>query len=249
MIDRGYIRRRGLLGGAAAGMAAAAARPAWSLEPGPFLLELFTSQGCSASPPADKLIGEFMRRPDVVTLAFHVDYWDYIGWKDPFSSPMNTQRQHTYAKTLKQRYVYCPEMVFHGLLHDPGRDSAQIERLLKETRDATIQRKIPRANPLLARAGGNVTVTLPGAQLDGGVEIWLISYDPEHRTKVMRGENAGATLTNYNVVRVCERVAAWDGTPGTWSVPIEKLGAGRGVVGLVQYSNCGPVIGVAKMAA
>src|SRR6478735_5152513 len=87
---------------------------------GPWAVELFTSQGCSSCPPADAELGKLARRPDIVALSFHVDYWDYIGWKDRFASKESTERQRTYARTLKQRYVYTPEMVVDGRVHEPG---------------------------------------------------------------------------------------------------------------------------------
>src|SRR5215831_6029686 len=84
------------------------------------VVELFTSQGCSSCPPADAYLGELAGRSDVIALAFHVDYWNYIGWMDPFSSKHMTQRQKDYQRTLNQRYVYTPEMVVNGTAHEVG---------------------------------------------------------------------------------------------------------------------------------
>src|ERR1700748_2542532 len=86
---------------------------------GPWSIELFTSQGCSSCPPADAELGKLARRPDIVALSFHVDYWDYIGWKDRFATKATTERQRTYARTLAQRYVYTPEMVVDGRVNEP----------------------------------------------------------------------------------------------------------------------------------
>src|SRR6185369_6337072 len=110
------IARRSLLM-AGAGLALAPQAPAGDKQ-GPWALELFTSQGCSSCPPADRELGACARRPDIVALSYHVDYWDYIGWKDRFATPATTARQHTYASVLKQRYVYTPEMVVDGIAHD-----------------------------------------------------------------------------------------------------------------------------------
>ena len=128
-------RRSLLIGGAAAaGVAVAAARvvPAKPSRPaeGPWAIELFTSQGCSSCPPADAYLGVLAKRPDIVALSFHVDYWDYIGWKDAFATRATTERQRAYARVLKQRYVYTPEMVVEGIGHDTGRERAGIERLV-----------------------------------------------------------------------------------------------------------------------
>src|SRR5471030_1071545 len=113
-------RRSVLVGAAAAtatvsGISASAAPPS-----GPWAIELFTSQGCSSCPPADAQLGKLSERPDIVALSFHVDYWDYIGWKDRFASQEMTERQRVYARVLKQRYVYTPEMVVDGTAHEPG---------------------------------------------------------------------------------------------------------------------------------
>ena len=145
-------RRSLLIGGAAAaGVAVAAARvvPAKTRAPleGPWAIELFTSQGCSSCPPADAYLGVLAKRPDIVALSFHVDYWDYIGWKDAFATRATTDRQRAYARVLKQRYVYTPEMVVEGIGHDTGRERAGIERLLAEAQ----RRSTRRATPELSR--------------------------------------------------------------------------------------------------
>jgi hypothetical protein len=225
-----------------AGRAALAADPAT----GPWVIELFTSQGCSSCPAADRNLEQLARRPDIVALSYHVDYWDHIGWKDPFASAANTRRQHTYAKSLRQRYVYTPEMVFHGVAHDSGRDMARIVAMLEEVR----RRKLPRVQPSLVRtASKGMQVNLPAGSVDSPADIWLVTYDAEHSTKVTRGENSGTTLTNRNVVRSCELLAGWKGTAGTWTIEPERIGAGRGVAVLVQSEGCGTMLGAAQLAA
>src|SRR5215467_8945471 len=142
----GPARRSVLAGGAAA--LAGTALPAVARENmGPWAIELFTSQGCSSCPPADLQLGKLGRRNDIVALSFHVDYWDYIGWKDRFATHETTERQRAYARALKQRYVYTPEMVVDGIGHDPGVTPDPIAKLLGEA-----QRRSPRrATPELMR--------------------------------------------------------------------------------------------------
>src|SRR5690348_4653604 len=94
--------------------------------PRPIVVELFTSQGCSSCPPADALLNELAQRPDVVALGFHVDYWDYLGWKDPLSAPGSTQRQRDYARLLNQPTIYTPEMVIDGHLQLVGSDRTAV---------------------------------------------------------------------------------------------------------------------------
>src|SRR3954462_5977952 len=106
--------------------------PSLADKSGPWAIELFTSQGCSSCPPADAYLGLLAKRPDIVALSFHVDYWDYIGWKDAFATRATTERQRNYARVLMQRYVYTPEMVVEGIGHDTGRERSGIERLLAQ---------------------------------------------------------------------------------------------------------------------
>src|ERR1700689_4826110 len=98
--------------------------------PVPVVVELFTSQGCNSCPPADQFLGELAKRPDILALAFHVDYWNYIGWTDPFGKPWATGRQRDYQESLHLRYVYMPEMVVNGAAVGVGAAKAPIEALL-----------------------------------------------------------------------------------------------------------------------
>ncbi|MBL8674514.1 MAG: DUF1223 domain-containing protein [Rhodospirillales bacterium] len=206
------------------------------------MVELFTSQGCSSCPPADRNLGELARRQGVLALSFHVDYWDYIGWKDPFASAAFTERQRGYAKSLKQRYVYTPEMVVGGLAHNSGRDLKKVELLLR----AADERDGRRARPALARAGDGVAVSLPATPGVEGCDVWLVTFDARHSTQVARGENGGATLVNHNVVRSIERLAAWRGEAAAWTVPAARLPA-SGVAVLVQMADFGPMVGAARL--
>jgi len=106
------------------------ALPARAAEAPLVVVELFTSQGCSSCPPADSYLGELARRPDVLALAFHVDYWNYIGWTDPFASKLASQRQREYAKHLNLRYVYTPQMVVNGASEGVGSERGVISMLI-----------------------------------------------------------------------------------------------------------------------
>ncbi|HYC63532.1 MAG TPA: DUF1223 domain-containing protein [Reyranellaceae bacterium] len=236
-------RRSVLLGGAAVAAMPAAAQA--GDKQGPWAVELFTSQGCNSCPPADANLGELARRADIVALSYHVNYWDYIGWKDPFASQETTDRQRAYARALKQRYVYTPEMVVDGIGHDAGRELGPIRKLLAEA-----QRRSPkRATPELARdVKGPLTVKLAGFALDNDkADITLAVYDRRHLTKVLSGENGGRKLENFNVVRRLELIDQWDGAPKSWSVPGDSFGPGQGVAVLVQRANHGPMIGCNKL--
>lgn len=212
---------------------------------GPWSVELFTSQGCSSCPPADAFLGRLAKRPDIVALSFHVDYWDYIGWKDPFASRETTERQRGYARTLKQRYVYTPEMVVDGIGHDTGREPGPIEALL-----AKAQRLSPkRATPELARAiGGPLTIKLAAFALEHGpADVTLAIYDRRNKTPVASGENQGRTLENFNIVRQLELVSRWDGSPASWTIAADRIQPAQGVAVLVQRADYGPMIGCNKL--
>src|SRR5262245_38547331 len=172
----------------------------------PVVVELFTSQGCNSCPPADALLGELAQRPDLVALAFHVDYWNYIGWQDPFSSPEATQRQRDYASSLGLGSVYTPQMVIDGSFDAVGSDRTRVNQAIAA---ASQHSKIPVA--IAANPTGGWLVTLPAAAVDQAATVWLALYDRQHVTSVRRGENAGATLTDYNIVREFRRIGRWDG--------------------------------------
>jgi hypothetical protein len=243
-------RRTVVLGGAVlAGTAvlagADARQPVGASGGGPWAIELFTSQGCSSCPPADLHLGKLARRADIVALSFHVDYWDYIGWRDLFASRAMTERQRAYARVLKQRYVYTPEMVVDGIGHEPGVESGPIEALL-----ATAQRRSPRrATPDLVRAAdGTLAIKLAAFPLDSGpADVTLAVYDRRHATPVRSGENTGRMLENFNVVRHFEIVARWDGSAANWTVPADRFQPGQGMAVLVQQADHGPMIGCNKL--
>src|SRR5262249_42019000 len=150
---------------------------------------------------------------------------DYIGWKDRFASAETTARQRGYARALKQRYVYTPEMVVDGIGHDPGVSLDPINSLLAEA-----QRRSPRrATPELMRSSdGVLTVRLDAFKLadfklEGPADVVLAVYDRRHSTPVHRGENDGRTLENFNVVRHFETLARWDGAAANWTVPADRF--------------------------
>lgn len=204
------------------------------------VVELFTSQGCSSCPPADALLGELAQRPDVVALAFHVDYWDYIGWKDPFASPATTARQRQYAGTLGLRIVYTPQMVVDGRIDVVGSYRREVESAIETSA----------ARPKLAvrieddGQGGHRAVIPAG---DSGEEatIWLAILDSQQETKVGRGENGGRTLREFNIVREWRQIGTWNGSAVT--LPLDPAaGEDRNACAvIVQSGATGPILGAA----
>jgi hypothetical protein len=211
--------------------------------PRPVVVELFTSQGCSSCPPADALLGELARRKDVVALSFHVDYWDYIGWRDPFASPAATDRQRDYAKALGLRMVYTPQMVVAGRADAVGSDKGAVETLI----DASARQ--PQIEVGFSRdSGGRFYVELPAEPgFDGMATVWLAVFDHERATPVARGENAGATLDTYNVVREWRRLGNWSGSAQQIPMPMAPDTAAKhdGCAIIVQRGEAGAVLGAA----
>ncbi len=205
----------------------------------PVVVELFTSQGCNSCPPADAFLGELAMRPDVVALSLHVDYWDYIGWKDPFARPEATARQRAYGRSLGRNMVYTPQMVIDGEVDEVGSDRAGVLRKIAAARRGKI------AVELRETAPGQWRVILPGAAIDLAepATVWLAVFDREKTTVVPRGENAGVTLKNYHVVREWRRLGEWNAQPAEF--PLDVAAGGDGCAVIVQAGETGPVLGAA----
>ena len=162
------------------------------------VLELFTSQGCSSCPPADRLLGTYTSKENVIVLSFHVDYWNRLGWKDPFSSKEYTQRQYDYASALHAD-VYTPQLVINGQTEmigsDEGKISAAITKVLSVPSDAALSIK----NVKIENGKANINFDASGNTGNSVLNIALV--EKKTTTDIKAGENGGVTLTNYNVVR------------------------------------------------
>ena len=208
------------------------------------VVELFTSQGCSSCPPADAYLGELAKRPDLLALSVHVDYWDYIGWKDPFASPENTKRQRRYARTLGMRYVYTPQMVVQGAGHVTGSERARVQALIEKAA------KMPRVPISISRDKDKINIKVSAGASGEEATVWLAVYDDRHDTPIKRGENGGRTLSYYNVVRTMSRIGIWTGGAMTIPTDIADMKArGRdGCAVILQSLTTGRILGAAKIA-
>ena len=223
------------------GIEAAAARD-WTGSP--VVVELYTSQGCSSCPPADAFLGELAMWPGVIALAFHVDYWDYIGWKDPFAKPAFTQRQKSYQRPFSSRYVYTPQMIVDGRAHVVGSHRGKVKNLIAEARNRQKAVEVS----FEEQDGGRVVIPA-GEAPKGGADIWLVVYDEEHETEVARGENAGRALKDYNVVRELQHLGHWKGDAMTIPLQLDAA-AERGRAGcavIVQHRDTKEVLGAGLM--
>ena len=189
------------------------------------VIELFTSQGCSSCPPADKLLGELARDPSLVAMTLAVDYWDYLGWKDTLAMKGHSNRQRAYAGARGDREVYTPQVVVNGIAHTLGSDKSAIERTIRDTRQS--------ASPLtlgitMSVAGDKLTVNVPEAQ--GGAaqgEVWLCPITKSVPVAIARGENRGRNITYTNVVRRWVKLGEWTGKAESYSVPIASFQNGE----------------------
>ena len=214
---------------------------------GPVVVELYTSQGCSSCPPADAyLADELVGRDDVLALALHVDYWDYIGWKDMFGSPAFTARQKAYAARAGHRTIYTPQMIVGGVDHVVGFKPMQLAKLVTRHRAAPDRVKLS-----ATRSGGQITVTaqaIAGAgPLPTQMIVQLVRYTPRKDVEITRGENAGRTISYRNIVTALDQIAPWDGR-GTFTADVPSGGDSPSAV-IVQGQDAGPVIAAAYTVA
>jgi hypothetical protein len=204
---------------------------AWADEAHAFL-ELFTSQGCSSCPAADRLLGELAEEPGVVALSVPIDYWDYLGWKDTLASPADSARQRAYAHVRGDREVYTPQIVVNGSMHVVGSDRGAIEHMVTQTeRNAAIMSVPVR----LSVADGDVTVIAgPAADADDTGEIWLCPLQRAVTVAIGRGENSGRTVTYHNVVRGWLKLGDFSGGAIHFTVPANViLGEGADAAAVV----------------
>ena len=180
------------------------------------VIELFTSQGCSSCPPADKMLGELARDDGLVTMTLPIDYWDYLGWKDTLARPRHTVRQRGYAAVRGDREVYTPQMVVNGMRQVLGSDRRAIEAALAQTRDPPML-TIP---VTVSGDADRLVVTVEAAHdMELAGEVWVCALAKTVAVKIARGENSGHTMTYHNVVRRWIKLGAWDGTRQSWTVP------------------------------
>ena len=215
------------------------------------VVELYTSQGCNSCPPADEILGELAARDDVIALSFHIDYWDYLGWKDTFSSAEATSRQKQYARFLGARGVYTPQMVVGGVAHAVGSRRGRVEELI----DAVAARGGPQAEvELIEGEAGEILVRIgaaaPDFTSDRKSAIWLVRFDSAQTVPIERGENAGRTITYHRVVRGIERIGWWKGEALELSLELADLrdGGRDGCAIVVQQGSHGQIFGAADMS-
>ena len=213
----------------------------------PIVIELFTSQGCNSCPPADEFLAELTKRDDIIALAFHVNIWDYLGWKDTFATDATTARQRTYATFLGERTVYTPQMVIGGVTHKVGSRRSDVAGVI----DSLRQSAGPYLDVRVRRVErGKIAVTIPAGELkQRDVVVWLVRYDSAREVNIKRGENRGRTIIYRNIVADFRELAMWYGDEIKLELKVSELrdGGRDGGVILVQESGSGRIIGAAKV--
>ncbi len=206
----------------------------------PVVVELFTSQGCSSCPPADALLGELARKPNIVALAYHVDYWDELGWKDPFAIPEAVQRQRGYVKRLSRSGAFTPQAVVSGDTSLVGSNRAAMKQAIAGDRDALAI--------VLSKAGKYLWIDLT-ERWSEPMDVNVVSYLAETTTKIGRGENARRSLKEFNIVRSFKRLGRWEGTPRKFNVPLAAFPSdATSVAVLLQRPGQGAIAGAAMLS-
>jgi len=185
------------------------------------VIELFTSQGCSSCPPADKLLGQLAADPSLVALSLPIDYWDYLGWKDTLADPRNSARQRAYSHARGDREVYTPQVIVNGALHALGSDRNAIESAIVQSRKAGSPLSLPVS---LAVADGQVRIVLPdGGEAGSTGAVWICGLARAVTVAISRGENRGKVITYHNVARHWVKLGTWSGKGEAWNVPLRDL--------------------------
>jgi hypothetical protein len=215
-------------------------RTAVAATPSLVLVELFTSQGCSSCPAADKLAGELMKEPGNIVVSFNVDYWDYLGWRDTLAKPEYSQRQYDYAKSRGDGGVYTPQMIVNGGEHASG---GSVSNLIADARQ-----KAPAFNLTLEVTKKEIKVAIADQSFDGEATLWLMAVTPAIQQKIERGENSGKSITYHNSVRNLVPAAMWKGGPyqGAWMRDAVMPADCTSCVAVLQRERTGTVLGLAQ---
>ena len=221
----------GALAALSPGVATAAERPV--------VVELFTSQGCSSCPPANAYLNELSKRPsDVLALAFHVTYWDYLGWKDPFSLPVATDRQAQYGRRFGDG-SYTPEIVVDGAAGLVGSYRDEVNSAIAKAR----AQNVTAAEVNLVARDGKASIDIGAGK--GAARVMLVGFDREHVTAIGRGENRGRTMAEANIVRSFRPIGQWSGAPVHLE---ERLPDGEQVAVILESAD-GRIVGASRVSA
>lgn len=182
------------------------------------VVELFTSQGCSSCPPADKTLSRLIKDGDVIALSYHVDYWNYLGWEDTLSLKSATDRQYSYAKSFNRRGVYTPQAVLNGRDHLVG---GQYEEIKSRLSSYDKSRKGLRVPITVSKSGDEMKISVGKGR--GKADVVIVYFDKENTVNITRGENSGKQMTYHNSVRDIQTIGMWNGKAQDFILPASML--------------------------
>ena len=211
------------------------------------VVELFTSQGCNSCPPADEYLAELAGRGDIVALSYHIDYWDYLGWRDTLGSPANTERQRAYGRSFGDRSVYTPQAIINGRQHMSGAKRHDIAATMKSLADAGNGMTV---DVSASYSGESILIDLgQGSGYPRKAHVVIAYFEPASRIEIARGENRGRIITYRNSVMSLQTVGMWHGKTTRLEVPLDEIaarGAGGCAILLQKVGKDGlpgPIIG------
>ncbi len=211
------------------------------------VVELFTSQGCNSCPPADKVLAELADKGEVVALGYHVDYWDYLGWKDTLATPQNTERQYLYGKAFSKRSVYTPQAVINGRVHVNGAKREAVGAALSEMQRTG---KGLSVDINVTQSADSIVIDTAGVpDGKGNAHLVLVHFDPMKPVEIERGENMGQTIAYANPVTSVQTAGMWHGKAMRFELPRSEVNKKGGCAILLQSVNKqglpGPILGAA----
>ncbi len=225
----------------AAGLLVCANTPAMAQSEPVVVVELYTSQGCSSCPPADAFMAELVQNPQVIALALHVDYWDYIGWKDSFAQAAFTERQKAYASAIGSHTIYTPQMIINGAERIEGNNPAAVTMAvanhLAQPGDVSLQ---------LLRSGDTLSIDASSASADATpMDVHLVRYTAEQMVEITRGENAGKSPTYHNIVTDWQVLGQWTPTePLATTTPVT---GDAPIIVIIQRAGNDTIVAAARL--
>ncbi len=235
------LNRRHLL---AFGAASALAGPSLAAPARPVIVELFTSQGCSSCPSADAYFQTLLNTPGVIPLSYHVDYWDYLGWRDTLASAEFSQRQYDYASARGDRDVYTPQTVVNGRKHYVGSNKSAVSTGVSTARNDASSEWV---EITMSENHTDVMIDIAASASGRDGTLWLMAFAPAISVEIGKGENAGLTVAYGNVVRKMVPAGMWHGEQASLVLPRSSVIPEdcKGWVALLQEGKVGPIIGAA----
>ncbi len=208
----------------------------------PIVLELFTSQGCSSCPPADDLLKKLSANPNILALSYHVDYWDHLGWKDPFSLKASTSRQNDYEHALGERQLFTPQLVVNGSFSTVGSRPSEVNEAIESASKQSPQVAVDLKPD---QSTGNVSVHFTSSSPIKNAEIWEVHFNRSAMTQVHHGENGGRSLESIHNVTDIQRHGEWQTAQNDYVIPVRAL-SDDGVAVIVQSKDQGPILGASS---